>query len=99
MRRALVVLAVVAMLGIFAGTAWAGGPYGGPAYGPYGGQGYGLYPVQPYYGYGLIPNRGDEDSFSAQARRIRAYHSRYRVHTHPRSLFKSPPSPYDYWGW
>ena len=88
MRRVVITLAAIAVVGLATSSAWAGNGYGGR-----GGQrsyGYGYYPpAQRYY----------SDSHSAAVQRIMAAHSRYRYNPHPRSFYKSPPHPYDYRGW
>src|SRR5574340_992777 len=91
MRRALLTLAALAATALASGTAQAAPGRGG----------YGGYPAPPSYSfhnyqpYNSWAGRDDSDSFSAGVRRIMANHSRYRYNPHPRSFYKSPPSPYD----
>jgi hypothetical protein len=106
MRRVVLILAALAVLGLAATTAEAGQRYraypGGPApyggyYGGYvapGGYGYGFYGGAWSYGYNANPL-----SFEAAASRVRAKYSPYRYNPHPRSYYKSGPSPYDLWPW
>ena len=42
--------------------------------------------------------RRGQDPHAEAVRRIKAAHSRYRIRSHPRSQYNSPPHPYDYWG-
>ena len=101
MKRLILNVAVTAAVALAAGRAWAG----------YGQRGYyaphapsSFYSHQhhhyPYHGYYWRPPvyRYHGSSFNEAAREVRAYHSRYRIHTHPRDLYKSPPRRY-YWGW
>ena len=92
MRRVLLTLAVLAALAAVAQTASAAkyrrGFVGTPATTGY------------YYGrYSAPQSRYQPSPHDEAVRRIRASHSRYRYFTHPRSLYNSPPHPYDYWGW
>ena len=64
----------------------------GGRYGPPYGRAY-----APRYDYGYRPYAGE--SHDAAVNRIKATHSRFRQHTHPRSLYVSPPSYYDWSGW
>lgn len=92
MRRVLLKLAAVAVVALATQTASAAGGY----------RGYGGYPATSGYyygGYWSPPIRYSPSPHDEAVRRIRASHSRYRYFTHPRSLYNSPPSPYDYWGW
>lgn len=111
MRRALLTLAALAIVGLVSGTALAGHGYRGTRgyRGPRGPQLYGSYysyqaPAYGYYGPGAYEffSRGYDGSsspFLQALRRVQANHSRYRVNPHPRSYYKSPPLRYDYWGW
>lgn len=63
------------------------GRYGGPY-----GRAY-----APRYDYRYRPYVGE--THDAAVNRIKATHSRFRQHTHPRSLYISPPSYYDWAGW
>ena len=92
MRRVLLTLAVVALFAAATQTASAAtyrrGFAGHPATTGY------------YQGrYWSTPSRYQPSPHDEAVRRIRAAHSRYRYNTHPRSLYNSPPHPYDYWGW
>ncbi len=104
MRRVLLGLAVVALVGLAADTAFGGGRhrgdrgsrgyYGAPAYGySYGyGYGYGYYSGHGAYGQSSL-------SFPAAVARIRAKYSNYRYNPHPRSNYKSGPALYGYRRW
>jgi hypothetical protein len=108
MRRVVLTLAALAVVGLAAGTAHAGQRYrgysGGPVqpaqYGYYGGYGY-----SAPYGYGYYSGawsygyRPDSFSFPEAVRRVQAKYSTYRYNPHPRSYYKSGPSPYDLWAW
>ena len=102
MRRAALMLAALAVIGLAAGTALAGqgyrgyggGRYGG--YGSYGGYGYSYSYGSRGYGYG---GGYRSSSFSDAARRVQGKYSTYRYSTHPRSHDKSVPYRYQYWGW
>jgi hypothetical protein len=106
MRRVVLTLAALAILGLAAGTAHAGQRYraypGGP--GQYGGY-YGGYVDSGAYGYGFYGgawNYGYDSnplSFPAAVSRVRAKYSTYRYNPHPRSYYKSGPSPYDLLPW
>ena len=109
MRRLALTLAVLAVVGLAASTAFAGHRYRGygggrgrTGYGPY--SRYGSYsPYGQHYGYGYFSGyqgHGYQSSPFLQAlRRVQAKHSRSRYNPHPRSLYTSPPVPYGYWGW
>ena len=94
MRRVLLTLAAFAIVivGLAASTATAG--HGHRGY--YGGFGHGQHGYHHQYGHRYA--RSYSPHLEA-VRRIKAAHSRYRYHTHPRSMYNSPPHPYDYWGW
>jgi hypothetical protein len=107
MRRVVLTLSVVAILGLAATEALAGNGfrevpngYGQPApfyaLAPY----YGPYVPMPYHGGYVAPYYGGYSSPQDEsAARIRASASRYRYYTHPRSLYNSPPRAADYFGW
>ena len=109
MRRLALTLAVFAVVGLAASTAFAGqryrgygGGHGHTGYGPY--SGYGSYnPYGQQYGYGYssrYQGSGYQSSPFLQAlRRVQAKHSRSRYNPHPRSLYTSPPVSYGYRGW
>ncbi|MHC4177459.1 MAG: hypothetical protein ACYSWU_08130 [Planctomycetota bacterium] len=99
MRRLVLTLTTLAVVGLAAGTALAGHGYRGY------GRGYGRNVYGGYGGYGRHqysrswgPSFGSS-LFSQQVRRVQANHSRYRYNYHPRSYYNSPPHRYDYWGW
>jgi hypothetical protein len=96
MRRLVLTLSAAAVLAVAATTARAGNPYyDPPVYAP----NYG-YQVNNYYGgWAAGPSYGGSDAHSEAVQRIMAAHSRYRYHTHPRSLYNSPPTQADYYGW
>ena len=109
MRRLALALAVLAVVGLAASTAFAhryrgyGGGRGGTGYGRYGSR-YGNYsPYGQQYGYGYssrYQGSGYQSSPFLQAlRRVQAKHSRSRYNPHPRSLYTSPPVSYGYRGW
>jgi len=100
MRNVTWILAATVIITLATSTvAWAGGPYRGgrSAYRPNSGMHYGAYHNRGYGSYRTPSRKGY--SFTESSRQIRAYHSRYRYTTHPRSLYKAPPHRYDYWGW
>ena len=97
MRRRIVWLVVLSALVVSARATEAANPYQ-PGRAGRGNQGYGFYET-PAYGYGVFVPRVRESPHDAEVRRIRAYHSRYRERTHPRSIQAAPPSPVDYGGW
>lgn len=112
MRRLALTLAVLAVVGLAASTAFAGhryrgygGGHGRDSYGYYGRHsGYGSYsPYGQHYGYGYssrYQGSGYQSSPFLQAlRRVQAKHSRSRYNPHPRSLYTSPPVSYGYRGW
>ena len=93
-------LAVAALiLGLAAGTAWAGNGF-------YFQPNYSYYPARPYYPPPVaiyqapVPFYGSSGQYSEGERRIMAAHSRYRYYTHPRSQYNSPPNIWwDSYGW
>ena len=88
MRRVVLTLAVLALVGLTARSAFAASRYGGP-------RGYGGYSSRlGYYSSGQF----GYGSHLEAARRIMAYHSRYRYQTHPRSSYNSPPLGRGYYG-
>ena len=93
MKRLTLSLAAFAALGFATVTAFAQSGYHG--YRGYQDP-YGYRPSGSYHA--PVPHRGTP-SFEASVRRIMATHSRYRIRTHPRSLYNSAPHRYDYWGW
>ncbi|MBN2475169.1 MAG: hypothetical protein JXB62_11210 [Pirellulales bacterium] len=93
MKRVVLTLTVLTAIGLASATAFAGGGYRG--YGRHYGNPYYL----PGYGQGYYSDSRGVNSHAAAVKRIMASHSRYRFNPHPRSNFKSPPHPYDYWGW
>jgi hypothetical protein len=101
MRYLVLALMAVAVLALAAASVQAEYPYGGyyaPGYAP----NYGVQVNNYYGGYnggwgGGVGWRGS--SFADDAARIRAAHSPYRYYTHPRSLYNSPPTQADYFGW
>jgi len=108
MRRLALTLAVFALVGLAASTAFAGHRYrgygGGPgraSYGYYGRySGYSPYGQYEYGYFSRYQGSGYQSSPFLQAlRRVQAKHSRSRYNPHPRSLYSSPPVSYGYWGW
>ncbi|OHB66889.1 MAG: hypothetical protein A2V70_15000 [Planctomycetes bacterium RBG_13_63_9] len=94
MRRLVLTIVTLAAVGLAAATAFAGHGHG--RY--YGDRGYGTqYRSQRYY-HGSASYR-TESGHQQEVNRIKAASSRYRYHTHPRSMYNGPPHPYDYWGW
>ncbi|NQU20169.1 MAG: hypothetical protein HQ567_02725 [Candidatus Nealsonbacteria bacterium] len=110
MRRVLLTLAVLAIVGLAAETAsaWHGpNQRGGPqAYGGYGNYGTNYYPYRPptsqaymYPGHYGGYSSQQVQSFPASVARIMAAHSRYRYQAHPRSFYNEPPPGYYRRGW
>jgi hypothetical protein len=96
MKRMVLMLTALAILGLGTGTARAGPPYRG-YYGPVYAPNYG-YQVNNFYGSAGAYSPGTETHAEA-VRRIMATHSRYRYFSHPRSMYNSAPTQADYYGW
>jgi len=90
MKRTVLSLAALVVIGLATGTALAGPGHCGSYYGPGNGYSYSY-----RYDYGPTPRYYSNPHLDA-VRRIQATHSRYRYHTHSRSNYNSPPYRYDY---
>ncbi len=96
MRRLFLTLATATGLALGAGAVQAEPPgYGEAVYAPNFG-----YQINNFYGRpGVGPCYRVFESHDEAVRRIKAAHSRYRYYTHPRSMYNSPPTQADYFGW